>query len=78
VNMQPDSRLELPDYPERAVYVLSGQITINGTSIEPLTMPVLLPGGQAVIEAQTPSHLMLLGGEPFAEPRYIDWNFVSS
>ncbi|MGB9154460.1 MAG: pirin family protein [Alphaproteobacteria bacterium] len=78
-HMQAGSRLELPAaYPERAVYVVDGQITINGTAIEKMTMPVLLPGGNVIIDAHAPSHLMLLGGEPFAEPRYIDWNFVSS
>jgi len=78
-HMEAGSRLELPPlYAERAVYVVEGQITIGGTAIEPLTMPVLLPGGAAVIEAQAPSHIMLLGGEAFPEPRYIDWNFVSS
>jgi redox-sensitive bicupin YhaK (pirin superfamily) len=31
----------------------------------------------AVIEALTPSVLMLLGGEPVGQ-RFIEWNFVSS
>ena len=29
-------------------------------------------------EAEVPAHLMLLGGEPLTEPRFIEWNFVSS
>jgi redox-sensitive bicupin YhaK (pirin superfamily) len=79
VHMKAGSKLELPaDYTERAIYVVDGHITIGGTVIEPLTMPVLLPGGTIIIEASSPSHIMMLGGEPFPEPRYIEWNFVSS
>ncbi|MFO1242207.1 MAG: pirin family protein [Rickettsiales bacterium] len=73
------STLALPDnYTERAVYVVQGEVKIGDTVIAPRTMPVLLPGGSVRIEARTPAHVMLLGGDTFPEKRFIWWNFVSS
>jgi redox-sensitive bicupin YhaK (pirin superfamily) len=71
--------LALPEeYEERAVYVVSGEVKIGGTRIAPGTLPVLLPGGGLALEAESPAHVMLLGGARLPEKRYIWWNFVSS
>lgn len=71
--------LTLPqEYRERALYLIEGSLRIAGTVIAPRTLPVFGAGETIAIEALVPSHLMMLGGEPFPEPRYIDWNFVSS
>ena len=79
VTMQPGNRLELPgEYRERALYLLEGNLRIGSTRIEAGTLPVFEPGETITVEAETPSRFMLLGGEPLSEPRYIDWNFVSS
>ncbi len=79
VHMEPGSKFDLPaEYTERAIYVIGGTITIGGTAVAPLTMAVLSPGDSVRVEAMSPSHIMLLGGEPLSEPRYIEWNFVSS
>jgi redox-sensitive bicupin YhaK (pirin superfamily) len=79
VTMQPGSHLDMPkEYRERALYLLSGKVRIGNTVIQEKTLPVFHPGDSITIEAEQLSTLMLLGGEPFAEPRYIDWNFVSS
>lgn len=70
--------LTLPkEYSERAAYVISGELETDGDVIKALSMAVF-EKGEAVIKAKTDTHVMLLGGEPFAEPRYIYWNFVSS
>ena len=69
-------RLELPSYPERAVYVASGLLEIGGQRIEPANMAVLAPG-PAEVKALAPSTVIAIGGEPVGE-RYIEWNFVSS
>jgi len=66
------------EYAERALCLISGAVRIGDTTIQPGTMPVFARGDTITIEAQVPSHLMLLGGEPFPEARFIDWNFVSS
>ena len=67
-----------PEYRERALYLVSGKLRIGDTIISPLTMPVFEAGGDVRIEALEDSRLMLLGGEPFPEQRYIWWNFVST
>jgi len=77
--MGTDSVLNLPnDYAERALYLVSGSLRISNTIIDPKTMPIFASGDNITIEALAPSHFMLLGGEPLSEPRFIDWNFVSS
>lgn len=79
VTLQAGSTLELPhEYRERALYLLEGSLRIGDTMIQPHTMPVFTAGERIVVEAITPSRFMLLGGEPLSEPRFIDWNFVSS
>jgi hypothetical protein len=72
------SRVSLPpEYSERAVYVASGEIELEGQRIEPGAMVVLTPGKAATIAALGNAVVMALGGEPVGT-RYIDWNFVSS
>jgi len=76
--MQPGSQLELPnEYAERAVYVIEGKCRSGGQDISPRTLSVFAPG-RAVIEAETPAHIMLLGGDAMPEQRFIWWNFVST
>jgi hypothetical protein len=41
-------------------------------------MAVLRPGAPLVLEAVTPTRLVMIGGAPLDGPRYIWWNFVSS
>ncbi len=77
-HMEVDAFLDVPDqYSERAIYVVSGNIEINGKPIQASHFAVIEPG-KTTITATHESHIMLLGGEPLAEPRHIFWNFVSS
>lgn len=79
VTMQAGSSFEITaDYAERALYLLEGGLKIGGTKILAKTMPVFTRNERIIVEADMPSRFMLLAGEPLAEPRYIDWNFVSS
>src|SRR5690606_1428379 len=76
--MPAGSRVSLPaEYPERAVYVASGQVEVAGQRVEPGAMAVLEHGRNVTIAALGDAVVMALGGEPVG-PRYIDWNFVSS
>lgn len=72
--------LALPaDHEERGVYVVEGEVTIDGQTVEPLHMASLLgQGNTAVIKAVTPARLMLLGGAPLDGERFVWWNFVAS
>jgi redox-sensitive bicupin YhaK (pirin superfamily) len=65
---------------ERAVYVVSGDLRVEGQEggFGAAQLVVLKPGAEVVLSSDQGARLMLVGGEPFAEKRYVDWNFVSS
>lgn len=65
-------------YAERAVYVLSGSIALDGVTHDAGRLLVLKPGVRVDLVAETPARVMLYGGEPMESARYIWWNFVSS
>ncbi len=67
-----------PDYDERAVFVVSGNIDITGDTFGPGRLLIFKPGDRISILATDQSRLILLGGEPMDGPRHIWWNFVSS
>lgn len=67
-----------PEHQERAVYLIDGQIELDGKAFEAARLLVLKHGPALRLKALTPVHLLLLGGEPMDGPRYIWWNFVSS
>jgi redox-sensitive bicupin YhaK (pirin superfamily) len=72
------ARAELPaQYPERAAYLVSGSVEVNGHPFAAGRMLVFEPGRPVVFRSAGPAVLMLLGGEPVGE-RFIEWNFVSS
>ncbi|MDO5505908.1 MAG: pirin family protein [Pseudoxanthomonas suwonensis] len=72
------ARVSLPaEYAERAVYVVGGEVDIDGQRIDEGSMAVLAAGKAVTIAANSDAVVMALGGEPVG-PRYIDWNFVSS
>jgi len=68
------------EHDERAVYVVSGTVTVDGQAggFEAGELVVFKPGAEMVLKASGPARLMLVGGEAFPEPRQIFWNFVSS
>jgi redox-sensitive bicupin YhaK (pirin superfamily) len=73
------TRLEFPAGPEeRAVFVAQGSLEAAGAPFATGQLLVLRPGAPLVLEASSPSRVLLLGGEPMEEPRHIWWNFVSS
>lgn len=63
---------------ERAVYVALGDATLDGMRLEPMTLYVLRPGITATLRSDGGGRVMLCGGEAFASPRHVWWNFVSS
>jgi redox-sensitive bicupin YhaK (pirin superfamily) len=75
--LQAGASSALPDLAaERAVYVVAGAVTVDGTPLPRGTMAVLRPGDRT-LRATEPSRLVVVGGEP-AGPRLIWWNFVHS
>ena len=72
------AKAQLPaEYPERAAFVVSGQVEVDGRAFTPGQMLVFAPGQPVLFTATTAAVVMLLGGEPIGE-RFIEWNFVSS
>ena len=63
---------------ERAIYIANGEATLDGMTLDPMTLYVLKPGVAATLRSATGARAMLCGGEDFATPRHVWWNFVSS
>jgi redox-sensitive bicupin YhaK (pirin superfamily) len=63
---------------ERALYLVSGTLKVDGHAHEPGRLLVLKPGARLTVSAIDDCRFMLLGGEPLDGPRHIWWNFVSS
>jgi redox-sensitive bicupin YhaK (pirin superfamily) len=63
---------------ERAVMLVGGEARIAGVPLGLYELTVLAPGQAMTLSSAGGGRVMLLGGEAFAGPRHIWWNFVSS
>lgn len=63
---------------ERAILVALGSASLDGERLETHSLYILKPGQSMTLRAETDARVMLLGGEAFATPRHVWWNFVSS
>lgn len=70
------TRLDI-DHEERAVYLVEGEVEIDGSPLEPGSMAVLATGSTPKLTASADSKIMLCGGAPLGS-RQIYWNFVAS
>ncbi|MFZ6186045.1 pirin family protein [Nannocystis pusilla] len=77
-HLEAGATFEPPPATERAVYVIEGELRSGGRTVPPRTMAVLRSGKTGALTATAPTRVVLIGGEPLGEPRYIWWNFVSS
>ena len=66
------------DTEERAIFVLSGSISISGDRFGENRLLVFRPGDELVVQSERGAHVMLFGGASLGSQRYIWWNFVSS
>ena len=64
------------DADERAILATEGQLSLDGTPLDLFTLYVLEPCSAPVLSGT--GRAMLLGGQDFATPRHVWWNFVSS
>lgn len=77
LDLDAQATAEIPSgHAERAVYVASGSIELDGERYRTGQM-LVLGGDVSRMQAAEPSTVMLLGGEPLGE-RHLWWNFVSS
>ena len=65
-------------YGESGLYILEGAIESDGNIYEPKQLLVAKDSTLCEFTIQENSTIYIFGGEPFAEERFIDWNFVSS
>lgn len=63
---------------ERAILVAMGDASLDGQPLERHALHILQPGVPMLLRATSAARVMLLGGEAFATPRHVWWNFVSS
>ena len=63
---------------ERAVLVALGDASLDGDRLDRHSLYILKPGQAMTLRANSDARVMLLGGEAFATPRHVWWNFVSS
>ena len=76
--LQIGARLDLPDsYQELAVYVVSGEVSIEDQSYPGGVMAVAAAGKSVQLRADADSRVMVIGGDALG-PRTVWWNFVSS
>jgi redox-sensitive bicupin YhaK (pirin superfamily) len=77
-NLQPGAQAALqPEYPERAAYIATGSVEVDGQTFHAGRMLIFEAGKPILFTGVEPAIVMLLGGEPLGE-RFIEWNFVSS
>ncbi|MFL6947595.1 MAG: pirin family protein, partial [Xanthobacteraceae bacterium] len=77
--LEPGASLPLDDaYEERAIYVVAGEIDVQGDRFGSGRLLVFRPRDRITVTAVTDSHLIVLGGAAMDGPRHIWWNFVSS
>jgi redox-sensitive bicupin YhaK (pirin superfamily) len=77
--MPPGSKLEIEqEADERALYLLDGDLSVDGAALEVQHLVILAPGHRPVIKTTEGARLMLCGGAPMDGERHVWWNFVSS
>lgn len=66
------------EFDERAVYVLSGQLQVDGREVGANELLIFNRGKAVQLKALQGARVMVFGGDPMDGPRHIWWNFVSS
>jgi redox-sensitive bicupin YhaK (pirin superfamily) len=76
--LEADATLPLPDeHPERAIYVVEGELAVGARRFGPGAM-IVFHAGAAEVRAVSPTRFVLIGGAPLDGQRHIWWNFVAS
>lgn len=77
--LTPGGRYRVPsEQVERAFYLVDGSLTVDGQLFTPSELVILKPHAEIVLTSESGARLVVIGGEPFPEQRFIYWNFVSS
>lgn len=65
-------------YGESCLYILEGNIFSEGHRYNPKEILIAKDTQLCEFEIDDNTTIFIFGGQPFAEQRFIDWNFVSS
>ncbi|MCD0503486.1 pirin family protein [Bordetella petrii] len=77
--LQAGASVVLPaEHEERAAYLSSGTVEVDGQAYEPGQLLVFAAGLSVTVRAVDAARIAVLGGEPLDGPRFVWWNFVSS
>ncbi|RUO28119.1 hypothetical protein CWE12_12930 [Aliidiomarina sedimenti] len=68
--------IQLPEYDEVGVYLLSGSASVGTQQVQPNQLVVLSRSGLS-LQCSDDCHLVMLGGSSVGK-RYLDWNFAAS
>ena len=63
---------------ERAVMLVGGESSLDGQPLDLFALYILRPGHAGRLASASGGRVMLIGGQAFATPRHVFWNFVSS
>ena len=78
IDAEAGASVALPaEHEERAIYIVSGAIDLDGVRYPAGTMVIVAAGGEVAFTTAEPTRAMLLGGQSVG-PRHIEWNFVSA
>ena len=79
IALAPGSALRVPPVArERALYGVEGALSVDGVPLPAHTLAVLRPDAAPMLASVDGARVVVVGGEPLAEPRHIWWNFVST
>ncbi len=79
ITLEPGAAIPIDaDAEERAIYLAWGGAELEGAVLEAQRLYVLRPGVAATLRSKPGCRAMLAGGDAFATPRHVWWNFVSS
>jgi redox-sensitive bicupin YhaK (pirin superfamily) len=65
-------------YGESGLYILDGSIEAEGHTFEPRQLMIAKDSALCEFTMNENTTVYIFGGEPFAEPRHIYWNFVAT
>lgn len=63
---------------EIGIFLVSGECTVNKTKLVENDLIVVGDPEKIDLKYSKGAHIIIIGGEPFPEPRHIWWNFISS
>jgi redox-sensitive bicupin YhaK (pirin superfamily) len=66
------------EHEERGVYLLEGDLSVDGSVLPEGQMAVLKTGFPVDLRSTNGAIAMVLGGAPLDGHRFLEWNFVSS